>query len=461
MHIRCGSCHGAVWFQITARTRMEPIVSCRTCSQEYDLGTTLDRIDVADLHQNALELAKSSEIDLQSAYSVLLGIFSIEEARDSCEPNPRPPKTAVDIAVEATLDAAVDAALNDTADDTADTASADTASAVSFDPAFAEAIEAGHLTPDQAMQRGSRQAFAQSLVARHRLPLKRALAVADNRVPLLAAIREKKPRATINVDPERKRRSAVPFVIAGAAAMLVIGIFVALTWNPDEAGKAKVRPGSAKTQFATVEVTVNLDGELIEVSGQNPESVLAAYCESASSGERVPVGVEATDDDWTGLYREDGAYYAVKIRRDSEHGLWVAGDAVEPIEVERSVKNHGPQGPAAQRTSAAQERIVVARNARGAALRVSASDPATVLLAYCQVHAGGAGCEPLELRSGIPAEAGLRLGIFRDFSEQLLRITIRRGQADRRWIAGDGTGLIQVAPAGESLPGTFVIPIRL
>ncbi len=453
MQIRCGSCHGAVWFQITARTRMEPIVSCRTCSQEYDLGTTLDRIDVADLHQNALELAKSSEIDLQSAYSVLLGIFSIEEARDSCEPNPRPPKTAVDIAVEATLDAAVDAALDDAADD-----AADTAAAVSFDHAFAEAVEAGHLTPEQAMQRGSRQAFAQSLVARHRLPLKKALAVADNRVPLLAAIREKKPRATINVDPERKRRSAVPFVIAGTAAILVIGVFVALTWNPDEAGKAKVRPGSARTQFATVEVTVNLDGQPIEVSGRNPESVLAAYCEFASSGARVPVGVEASDDDWTGLYREDEAFYALKIRRDSEHGLWVAGDAVEPIEVERS---HGPQGPAAQRTNAARERIVVARNARGAALRVSASDPATVLRAYCQVHAGGAGCEPLELRSGIPAEAGLRLGIFRDFSEELLRITIRRGQADRRWIAGDGTGLIQVAPAGESLPGTFVIPIRL
>ena len=111
MHFRCGSCHAAVWFQPTTRTKAlitfnRAIVKCRTCSQEYNLGSTLDRIDVAGLHQDALVLAKNSEIDLQSAHSVLLGIFSLEEARDSCEPNPRPPDDAVADAVDAAVDAA-------------------------------------------------------------------------------------------------------------------------------------------------------------------------------------------------------------------------------------------------------------------------------------------------------------------------------------------------------------------
>ncbi|TDI47702.1 MAG: hypothetical protein E2P01_06510 [Acidobacteria bacterium] len=426
MQIRCASCHAAVWVQTTAGTKNRTIVHCRTCSQEYDLSSALERIDVADLHQDALELAKSSEIDLQAACSVLLRIMSLEEAKDGCEPSLCPSDDIVDTNVS-----------------------------VEFDLAFAEAIKAGHLTPVQAMQRGNRQAFAEGLAVRHRLPLKQALAVADNRMPLLAAIRAKKPTGRINVEPERRWRSAVPFVIAGAA-ILVIGIFFALTRSPEEAGKAEIRSDSARIGPTTVEVTVNLDGEPTEVSGQDPESVLAAYCESATSGELVPVGLEASNGDWTGLYREDGTLYALRIRRSFD--LWVVGDAVEPIEAERGVENYETEGPTAYRPSATRERIVVERNVRGTVLRVSASDPATVLLAYCQLQAQGPGCEPLELRAGIPAEAGLRFGIFRDISERLRGIAIRR-HTHGRWIAGGGVGRIEVAPAGESLPGTFVIPV--
>ena len=201
MQIRCGGCHGSVWVQIPARTKDQAIVQCRTCSQEYDLGSTLERVDVADFHQDALVLAESSEIDLPAAYSVLLGILGLDEARDGCDPSLC------------------------SSDDTADTGHA-----VGFDRAFAEAVKAGHLTPEQAMQRGNRKAFAEKLAARHRLPLKQALEVADNRISVLQAIRTRKPKARIKVEPERPGRSAAPLVIAvSVAAILVVVVFFALS----------------------------------------------------------------------------------------------------------------------------------------------------------------------------------------------------------------------------------------
>ena len=68
-----------------------------------------------------------------------------------------------------------------------------------YDPAFHEAVEAGFLTPRQAMERGKRAAHAESLSKKHDLPLDRALAVADNRVSLASAIRESKIGGAVQI----------------------------------------------------------------------------------------------------------------------------------------------------------------------------------------------------------------------------------------------------------------------
>ena len=202
MQIRCGSCHGAVWVQVPARTKRRTIVQCHTCSQEYDLGSMLERVDLANLHQDALVLAKGNEIDLQASYSVLLGILGLDAAKDGCDPNLCPSHNTTD---------------PDPDED--------------YDHAFVDAVKAGHLTLEQAMRRGNRHAFAKSLAEQHRLPLEQALAVADNRTPLLAAIRARKPKPRINLDPEPPRRAAVPLAIA-AAVILVVAVVIALTRSP-------------------------------------------------------------------------------------------------------------------------------------------------------------------------------------------------------------------------------------
>ncbi len=260
-------------------------------------------------------------------------------------------------------------------------------------------------------------------------------------------------KAQIEVKPERSGKSVAPRSVAIAVgAMLAVATFFALTSGRDE---AEVRPGPAPTELTAVEVRVNSQGELTAVSGPNPAAVLAAYCESAPSGELVPVGLEASDDAWTGLYREDGRLYALTIRRAPRRDLWVVGDAVEPIQAKRSFNDR--EKLTGLRQGVTRGRTVVERNARGTVVRVLASDPFSVLLAYCQLQTAEHRCEPLELRT---AEAGVRFGVFRDFSEEARRkFAIRRGQKHQRWIAGNGSGPIEAVAALESPPGTFVIPV--
>ena len=430
MQIRCGTCHGTVWVQMNARTKSRPIVQCHTCSQEYDLSSALQRVDIEDLHQDALVFAENRDIDIQAARSVLLGIMSLDEASDGCESSFRPsePPTGASAPVQ-------------------------------FDSAFKEAVEAGHLTPAQAKQRGARQVYAERIAARHALRMGQALAVADNRISLLEAVRARKPKARIEVKPDRPGKSVAPVAIALAAMLAVVGFF-ALTRALENAGNSESRPASARTELTAVEVRVDLQGELTEVSGQNPASVLAAYCESMTLGELVPVGLVASDDGWTGLYQKDETLFALTIRRDPRRDLWVVGDAVEPIQAERSLNDREPEDPTARRQSAAWETIVVKRNARGTVVHVVASDPVTVIRAYCQFQTAGPRYEPLELRAGIPAEAGVRVGVFRGFSEEAPReIAIRREQKHRRWIAGDGSGPIEVATAREAPPGAYAVPV--
>ena len=221
MQIRCGSCHGAVWVQITARTKSRTIVQCHTCSQEYDFGSMLERVDLANLHQDALVLGKGNDLDLQAAYSVLLGVLNLDQAKDGCDPNLCAPSEDVSPDPDKT-----------------------------YDPAFVDAIKDGHLTPDQAMLRGNRDAFAQSLAGQHRLPLEQALAVTDNRIPLLAAIRARTPNTRIHLDPERRRRAAVPILVA-AVVILVVAVFFALARNPNGAADSKAQPGPAATELSS------------------------------------------------------------------------------------------------------------------------------------------------------------------------------------------------------------------
>jgi hypothetical protein len=81
------------------------------------------------------------------------------------------------------------------------------------------------------------------------------------------------------------------------------------------------------------------DGELLSVTGPDPQAVLLSYCESASLANRFePVELAPTVPPFPGtrlgVFRDFNrldSLFAIKIRRDSRSRRWKAGDGMQPI----------------------------------------------------------------------------------------------------------------------------------
>ncbi len=302
MRIRCGTCHSSMWIQPHHRGTDKVIVKCGSCSQEYDLTSTLENLDLDDFQHDAREFAQNSGIDLPAAYSVLLGMITLDNVRDLCGP------------------------------------SEPASGPAKFDSSFKKAVEAGWLTAHQAAMRGKRNVFAQRLVERHGLSMSQALRVADNRMPLLDAIRRREPIERIAVKVKRGRRPVFRIAIA-AGAILAIAAIVVLVRTPEETATPAARRSAARAnrvvaslKSVETELRHNDEGQLTEVTGGDPEAVLNAFCDSVSGRKADAVALEPLGADWTGLYRRDGKLFGVTIRRDPRRNLWVIGNAVDRID---------------------------------------------------------------------------------------------------------------------------------
>jgi len=313
MRIRCGACHGSIWIQTTDATDEHACASCGDCSQEYDLRPKLKDVDLYVFQRDAHDFARNAGIDLPAAYSVLLGITTLAKIQDYLEQNAA-------------------------------------AGPARFDPSFADAVAAGNLTPQQAALRGKRDVFARKLVERHQISMEQALEVADNRTPLLEAVRRGSEVVRRGSEAERRgseaepvklvkpERRRIPFlrIVLAAGAILAVAAVVVLSRNPEETtlparnqGVPKAQRVIASLQEVATEVVYDTEGRATQVTGGNPEVVLHAYCRSVKGFRSEAVSLQAAGDDWNGLYRSRGVLYSITIRWDPTRKLWVAGDAVD------------------------------------------------------------------------------------------------------------------------------------
>jgi len=300
MRIRCGACHGSIWIQTVNDTGEQDLATCGECSRQYDLKSKLKEIDLYTFQRDAHDFARGCGIDLPAAYSVLLGITALEKVQDMLEQNSASGKA-------------------------------------SFDRSFADAVEAGHLSPQQAAMRGKREVFAEKLVQRHQITTEQALDVADNKIPLLEAVRRNERVETIEFEPPRRRFPylklllAVGTTLALAAAAIVVIIAQYPDVDVEPIRKQKVASKSsqviASLQEVVTDVVYDDNGLATEITGGNPEAVLYAYCRSAKPFKAEPVSLQAAGKDWNGLYRSRGVLYSIRIRWDASRLLWVTGNA--------------------------------------------------------------------------------------------------------------------------------------
>ncbi len=202
-----------------------------------------------------------------------------------------------------------------------------------YDPAFREAVEAGYLTPGQAYARGKRDAYAERLAARHGLSRSVAFAVADNRTSLIDTLHEQEAKHLAELAAESS--SGLRLKLA-AAAVFVVAFAVAgwQPWNPREA-RADTR---ARVMARESGLITDARGRVVRVIAEDPESVLATFCEGTPEKDIQALGVmpSSAESPTTriGVIR-DGNHpdqpLAIAIRRDRSSGQWYSGDGLRPL----------------------------------------------------------------------------------------------------------------------------------
>lgn len=110
----------------------------------------------------------------------------------------------------------------------------------------------------------------------------------------------------------------------------------------------------------------------------------------------------------------------------------------------------GSETPAPPLPSLAWTAAETHLDGQGELVQVSASDPQSVLLAFCNVGRGAYLRDPLGLVKAPPPERGTLLGVFRDHEDLSVPRAIRiwRDPRSQRWFAGDGKAPIVAREAG-------------
>jgi hypothetical protein len=317
--IRCKNCQETIWVQ-AADVRSATVI-CTHCSQEYRLqGWTKLSSAERRLSEDARKLARKEGIDLPGAYSVVLGIMTVDEVQELGGGAASPPRGATEAAP-----ALADADLAKDGD-----------RKYRYDPAFREAVEGGFLTARQALERGKRDTYAAMVATRHRLPIEIAYSVADNRISLLDAMRKRraKPSAAlpVSVDSGLVRRWALR---AGVAVIAIaLGVAVWSNESVERKKKTEVQAGAGEA-----EVTADDNGRVVQIAGPTPGSVLTSFCQSAIPGKNLEaIELVASSAPGSrarlGLLRDPAdpdTVLAITIREDRDGGRWIAGDGTEPL----------------------------------------------------------------------------------------------------------------------------------
>lgn len=331
MYACCANCQSSTWIEPERPTCEHRKIACGECSQSYVVNHARELGNTAAEHYRAIvKFSGESDIDMPCAYSVLLGVMPLAQAkairRKRVREKPAPRAQVLPDNV---------------------------------DPAFHRAVTEGSLTIHEALSRGDREAFVTSLVKRHELPRPIAFEVADNRIGLRKAMRlaleQKRREEEKSANP---RLSAVQkYSVVGIAALL-LAVVTGISWSwtlthrrtplvharaarPATPAPAVVEATPAERKAAALaratRVHTDDEGRILEIVGPDPGTVLRAYCESFSGF----LGVEAQSVRSTTFpearlgvfkdYKNGGALRSIRIRLDARSGRWVAGTGKIPI----------------------------------------------------------------------------------------------------------------------------------
>src|SRR6266571_3799982 len=180
MRFRCAQCRALTQVQIPARMTAPMVTACSGCGRKYRFAVDRPRAaDDQERYRRGKEFAETNQIDLGSAYSVLEGVMTLEEAhklgRGATLPRPAqpgpgktpeaaakgpvpspatgPPATAEALRSE-TVSRSTPTVRTPATKPPAAPRSGLSEQEVAYDTGFAAAVRDGCLTPQQALERG-------------------------------------------------------------------------------------------------------------------------------------------------------------------------------------------------------------------------------------------------------------------------------------------------------------------
>ena len=347
MYIHCSRCHEPTWIRSLVPGLVEPSIKCPDCGEEHDLSRSSKLGETGkEQYELASEFAARNAVDLPTAYSILLGLMTLEEARASAaeqreeqRKKTNPPETPEPRTDEPVLEVGT-------------TVEADDEPSIEIDrPVLMMDSDDPEesITPRPRDAPGPRRRFSNA--ARHRRP------------------RPREQKVTIHVEREmaKERFQLTPrqIITLGVLAVLMLGLsgrHVYLTWRGlVEEGKTAQRNTVASAEAVqsgegkalararekqsggpeALKATIQRDDKqrVTRVTGPNPMAVLKAYCRAASGTyEREPLELAQasppTADERFGIFRDFSRLEtnrAIRIVQDRATSKWVVGDGMSPI----------------------------------------------------------------------------------------------------------------------------------
>lgn len=361
MRFPCPGCGTLTNLEIPESGTIAEIKGCIKCGGRFRIE--IERPGVKsdpEAYRLAKHFAREKGIDIATAYSVLEGLITLDEPSVAGEAQPAKP--APDTGrTESTRFRRwkPPPPISRAASRSKGGARATDMDALPYDPDFEAAVRDKCLTIQQAIERGNRETLASRLASRYRLPAHLALLAADNRITIRQALQQKTAwEARLPKPPV----SGMPLVAVGAAAVVlsvIVWMGARSIWEgPPERpmtaswrGGAGTGPADREAGGPTVPtppppLTVpktDAAGQLVEVVGPDPRSVLVSFCGSGrSAGMREPVEISETIPPnatlrrgvFRSLAQPQAPMRSIRIRRDPLTGRWVAGDGRQPIATE-------------------------------------------------------------------------------------------------------------------------------
>jgi len=328
MYLRCSRCHEPTWIRSLVPGLVESSIKCQDCGHEHDLSHSKELGETGkEQYEIASAFATRNGVELPTAYSILLGLMTLQEARDADteQKESQRKNAAPDAAFEPAADASAPATYTPPVVDT---------------PAPATRTPAPAARPrPRAARRGKTPPTKEQTVTIH---VERDMAeerrhVTWGQLVLLVVLAS----LTLGFSGRHAYRTWQHMVEQGRIAQQNTAASAEAVKSAEQKTLAEARKNRSGVPGALrATVLRDGDGRITQVTGPNPMTVLEDYCKAAAGTyELEPLelaqAAPPSPDQRFGIFRDFSHLErnrAIRIRQDRDTQHWVVGDGQTPIQ---------------------------------------------------------------------------------------------------------------------------------